>query len=340
MSRRSFLVGVAAWLAAQRLAVAQPPARVVRIGYLFNGLPASELRDGKPTHPQPVAFLAGMRELGWVEGKNFHIVWKTAEGRYARLPQLARELVQLPVDVIVAAGPGVDAAAFATRTTPIVMCASYNPVEVGLAESLARPGRNVTGLTFHAGEGKKPKQLSLLKQAVPRLSRVAFVTAARGSSADSLPEILSGSELSAAAAALGVDVFVLTFGDLNSLPAVMQSAVRQGASALLFEDDPLFHRDDVRRRVATEAARLRIPVMLSTLAGAESGALLAYGVDAIAPYRRAASYVDRILRGEKPGEIPIEQPTNVMLHLNLRAAQAIGLEIPGSVMLQADRVFE
>ena len=320
----------------------QSPQKVFRVGYLANTPPVAELEAGTSSHPGVVLFLEGMRDLGWHDGKNMHVVWKSAEGQYDRLPRLADELVRMPVDVIVAFGGGVTAAARATKTIPIVMATYYSPVEAGLAESYARPGGNVTGLTLRAGntDQHNEKRLALLKEASPRISRVAFVTRAPAAFAHRVAETLRGSSAAASATKLGLELFAVTFPDPSGLKAAIQGAVKQGAQGLWFDDIPELYYPEHQEVIAEEARRHRVPVMHQVLSAAAHGALMSYGTDITINYRRVPYYVDRILKGVKPGDIPIEQPSRVEFHVNLKAARSIGLTIPPALLVQADRVIE
>lgn len=243
----------------------------------------------------------------------------------------------MPVDVILTAGPGVDAAAAATKTIPIVMSSHGSPVPRH-ADSYARPGRNVTGLSQGVGM-EYQKQLALLKEASPGIKRVALVAQAQGDAADRMTGVLQQPRFVEAAKALGLELMIVSFGDVGGIPATMQSAARQGAHALLFDDIGVLAWAENQRLIAEEAIRLRLPVMQYALDTVESGGLMAYGRDFRDNARRAANYVDRILRGAKPGDLPIEQPGKIELHLNLKAARAIGLELPRTLLLQADRVI-
>lgn len=352
-SRRSFLcklgmASVAAVLAATASARAQPAGRVPRIGFLANTVPLAELEQGTSSHPAVVEFLAGLRKLGWQDGRNVNIVWKSAEGRYDRLPKLAEKLVLMEVDVIVAFGGGVTAAARATKSVPIVMGTFYSPVESGLARSMSRPGSNVTGTTLRAGEREQHnlKRLALLKEAAPHASRIAFVTYWHGDEGERklfearwLEGFLRDAAVATAMRKLDMELFAVTFGQASGLAATIQEAVRRGAQGLWFGDVPDFQYPEHQRVIAEEARRHRLPAIHQVLSAAEHGALMAYGADVIVNYRRVPYFVDRILRGAKPGDIPIEDPAKVEFHVNLTAAKAIGLEIPPPVLLQADRVF-
>ncbi len=317
----------------------QSAGKVFRVGYLANSIPLADLEKGASSpFPSVADFVEGLRKRGWHDGKNIHIVWRSAEGKLDRHLRLADELARMPVDVIVAYTEGVDAAAAATKTIPIVMGGHYFPVESGLAESLNRPGRNVTGLLAAAGPAAE-KQLALLKEASPGISRVALVSWVQGEPADRGTEV--NRRLVAAAKELGLEVFWLTFGEPGEIDALIQSAVRQGTQALLLAIPTILYvRGDHLQRINRQAILYRLPVIHDNLDAAEGGALMAYGVDDRFARQRAPHYVDRILRGERPAVMPIEQSTKVELHVNLGAAKAIGLKIPPALLLQADRVIQ
>lgn len=330
-ARRLFV----AFLLMALMPCANASEKVFRVGFVSHVLPKAVLENA--ADPRIAAFVEALRQRGWQDGKNIRIVWRTAEGDAARHFDIVRELVQMPVDVIVAFGPALDAAARATKTIPIV--GYYTDfVGSGYAASLARPGGNVTGLTAFHDDGGVTKQLEFLKKLSPAVRRVGVVKQVRGSSADRFPDVLQ--PLAQAAAALDLELFLLTFGDMSTLDALVASAVRQGAHALLFSEVAPFHLRENQQRLAAAAARHRIPVLSSMLPAADAGVLMAYGIDTLANYPRFARMVDRILRGEKAGSIPIEQPGRIEFHVNLEAAKAIGLQVPPALLLQADKVYE
>ena len=335
MDRRGFgQASATLLLLAAGLARSQPADKLFRIGYLAHTTPLSELERS----PGAVGLMEGLRSFGWHEGRNIRMVWRSAERKFDRLPHLADELVRMPVDLIVASGYAADAAASATKTIPIVMGSHGGPVP-RLADSLGRPGRNVTGLTQGVGV-EIQKQLGLLKEASPVIKRVALVAEAKGEDADRLWEIVSQPRLVAAAHALRLELFVVSFGDPAELRATIRSAARQGAQALLFDDIAVLTVPEHQRAIAEEATRQRLLVMQYILSTVENGGLIAYGRDPALNFRRTAYFIDRILKGAKPGDIPIEQPGKLELHINLTAARAIGLTMPPSLLLQADRVIE
>ena len=323
MDRRRFLLmSLAGAVAAPRAAEAQHSARISRIGILAN------VRS-----PGLMAFLAGFRQLGYVEGQNIAVEWRLAEGRFDRLPELAAELVRLNVDVILAPGPPyVNAARKATATIPIVFALVPDPVASGLVASLARPGGNLTGLTNSEVE-MQGKRLELLKEVVPRLLRVALLTNP-GTGSDDRQRAVEE-----AAAALGIQQEVVTVGraeELENAFAVMKA--KRVDAVLELPRSPLFF--PLRQRVADLAVQNRLPAACYSKEYVEVGCLLYYGPSLNDILRRAAQYVDKILKGAKPGDLPVEQPTKFELAINLKTAKALGLTIPPSLLLRADQVIE
>ena len=336
MDRRRALLAFASLAAATPFARAQTPRKLPIVAYIANVVPQTELdRDPDAAHPYFAAFTAGLREHGWHDGRNVRIVWRSAEGREEDYYERARELVRMPVDVIVAFGTGVTAAASATGTIPIVMGSHYRPLR--FAASLARPGRNVTGITstFDLKDGI-PKQLAFLKAVAPKVVRIAWITGAQADRADQFQGAVAQYE--AETTKLGVKLEILTVGGADTLDAAIDSAARQGYHAVWMDDFNPMHFAVHRRSVAARALRNRLPMMVSVPGAASDGALLDYGVDNAIAYRRIGYFVDRILRGEKPGDIPIELPTSFALGVNLQTARALGLRVPESVLLQASQV--
>ncbi|OGQ18716.1 MAG: hypothetical protein A3C54_06500 [Deltaproteobacteria bacterium RIFCSPHIGHO2_02_FULL_60_17] len=295
-----------------------------RIGYLTGGSPSSGYYE---------AFRQGLRELGYAEGKNIIIEFYFAEGKLDRLPSLAAELVRLKVDVIVTAGPiGTRAAKEATVTIPIVMAQDGDPVGSGFIASLARPGGNITGLSTLAPE-ISGKQLELLKEIVTRLSRVAVLgTSTRPGTAQQLRE----TEL--AAGAFGVKLQSLDILSPKHFETAFQAAVKERAEAVLVRvSGPILFPH--RTEVAALAVKSRLPVMYERAEEVEAGGLVSYGVNVPDLYRRGAIYVDKILKGAKPADLPVEQPTKFEFVVNLKAAKQIGVTIPPNVLARADRVI-
>jgi len=326
-TRRELLIafgaGALAWARAVR---AQAPAKVRRIGLLSQFSPS----DAAPWHQ---AFRMGLRDLGWIEGKNIIIDYRYAEGKFDRLPDLAVDLVRLNVDVIVASVPtDALAAQKATRAIPIVMAIAPDPVAMGLVESLARPGGNVTGLSNMAVE-LVGKRLELLKEMVPKLSRVAVLWNPQGAAST-----LSWKEIQLAARQLGVQLHSLEVRSPDDFDKAFEDATRARAGALFIIPDQLIITN--LQRIAGLAAKSRLPSIFQFSEFADAGGLVTYGVDRADLFRRAAAFVDKILKGAKPGDLPVEQPTRFELVVNLKTAKAIGLTIPQSVLFRADRVIE
>lgn len=245
----------------------------------------------------------------------------------------------MPVDVIVGGDEGAVATMRGSRTIPVVAYSIDNPVESGYAKSLARPGGNLTGIA-NTGGAEAGKALALLKEALPRARRFGLLAQSL-EQADSFPGLSPKSPLAVAGRMLGVDLFFLTFGDPRSLPELVRSASRQGADALLVDSTYAihYHREN-RDALNRSAIKHRLPVMHLSLVAAADGALMAFGYDLTERWRRASYFVDRILRGANPGDLPIEHSRRVQFHVNLKAARAISLKIPSPVLLQADRVFD
>jgi len=329
IDRRTFLAGTGAvFLAAPRASEAQEPAKVFRLG-LLGTVP--------PTDPGTLriwdGFLEGLRQLGYVEGQNLVIERRFSEGRYERLPALAAELVRLKVDVIVAGGaPAPEAAQRATSTIPIVMLNHGDPVGSGLVASLARPGRNVTGLSFIAPD-LVGKQLQLLKEVVPGISRVAVL------SDPTVPaQALMLREAEVAARSLKVQLQMLEARAPSDFASAFSAMTKDRAGALIVLGAVMFFIQ--RTRIVELAAQSRLPAMYWAKEFAEAGGLMAYGSNIREMYRRAATYVDRILKGAKPADLPVEQPTKFELVINLKTAKALGLTIPQSVLGRADEVIQ
>jgi len=313
-------------LAAPFAAHAQQPAKVPRVGYL------SVLSFTDNPHDLE-AFRQGLRELGYVEGQNIAIEYRFGEGRPERLPALAAELVRLKVDVIVTAAPAApEAAKQATNTVPIVFAVVGDPVAVGLVASVARPGGNITGLSSIASE-VVGKQLELLKEVAPKVSRVAVL---QNPSNYSHPPTLRQAE--GAARALGVQLHILQARTPTEIDAAFAAMRSQRAGAVLVLRDGLFRAQ--RTQIAALAAKSRLPAVYGNREYAEAGGLMAYGASTPHMYRRAATYVDKILKGAKPADLPVEQPTKFELVVNLKTAKALGLTIPQSIRIRADHVIQ
>jgi len=318
------MAAVAGGLLAAPLAVeAQPVRKVPRIGFLGNARPA----EGRTLVD---AFREGLGELGWTEGRNVSIEYRWTEGDLGRSPQLVAELVALRVDVIVLAGTVAARAALqATRTIPIVTSIVGDPVASGLVTSLAKPGRNLTGLAWQASD-LVTKQLQLLLEAVPQTTRVAAIGHSSSPTARPAAE--------AAARSLGVKLDVIEVGLPADIPGAFEAAKRGRPGALIVLPSPMFYGE--RRRLAELAARHRLPAIYEVKAYVEAGGLASYGPSFPDMYRRAATYVDKILKGAEPGNLPMEQPTKFELVINLKTAKALGLTISPALLARADQVIE
>jgi len=317
-----------AMLVAPLAASAQQAAKIARIGYLTPNLAAS------PNNHE--AFRQGLRDLGYVEGRNVMIEYRSAEGKLERLPALAAELVALKVDVIVAVStPQGLAAMQATKAIPIVFANAADPVASGLVTSLARPGGNVTGLSFLAPE-LVGKCLEQLKQAVPGVDRVAvlWLPGALGERTDK--DMLTGADV--AARALGVRLHFVEARRPADIDRAFSDMTRARAGALTVLGSTMFISE--RRRLVDLAAKNRLPAVYSAREYVGAGGLMSYGANSADLHRRAATYVDKILKGTKPGDLPVEQPTKFDLVINLKTAKALGLTMPQSLLQRADQVIE
>jgi putative tryptophan/tyrosine transport system substrate-binding protein len=328
MDRRMFIVLSGVLPAALRSAYGQRPAGIARIGFLSPASPAG----GWDIRLQ--AFRDGLRELGYAEGKNLQLEIRWGEGNLERLPILAADLVQMKVNVIVAAtSPAVVAARQATRSIPIVMPLSSDPVGDGLVASLAHPGGNITGLSVMSPELGE-KRIQLLKEIFPKLSHAMDVLW----NPDYVGMRARFEQARAAAPAVGLSVRSVEARDTHELNEALDAIIREHPDALLILVDPLTLSQ--RSRIVDFAAEQRLPAIYESSDFVDVGGLISYGTNGRDQFRRAASYVDRILRGAKPGDLPIEQPTTFELVINMRAAKALGITIPQSVLIRADRVIE
>jgi putative ABC transport system substrate-binding protein len=327
LSRRRWLLLATASLVAAPIARAQPPPKMARIGYLSGGTPQSGVANFK-------ALMAGLEASGWNEGGNL-----ATEVRYAGtggidVPHLAAELAQRRPDVIVSVGP---AATFALKQLgtriPVVFVAVADPVGLGLAKSLGRPEGNITGLATLAPEFILTKQVELLRETVPRASRIAFLTNPGN------PIHVQGREFRLRVAkGQGLEVIEVEATTRDELERAFADAARKKADFMYLSGDPLplAHLDFV----AELALRHRLPVMFLFHQHVEAGGLMSYGIDLADLHRRAARYVDKILKGAEPRDLPIEEPTRYMLVINMKTARALGISIPQSVLLRAERVIE
>jgi putative ABC transport system substrate-binding protein len=327
IDRRTFLAGTGAVLLAAPLAAeAQPAGRTVTIGYLGNSSPALESNLLE-------AFREGLRQLGYVEGQNLIMKYEWAEGQQERHPALARELVRLKPDVILTAGtPGTLAAKQATQSIPIVMASSGDPVAAGLVSNLSTPGGNVTGLSVLAAE-QAGKRLELLRVAVPKLSRVAILR----NPANPFTT-LDWKAMQPAAKALGVKLQPVETRGPNDLDRALARIKAAHPDGLVIIGDRFLFA--YRASIVQLVVKNRLPSMFPYRECAQEGGLMAYGPDSTDMYRRAATYVDKILKGAKPADLPIEQPTKFELVINLKTAKALGLTIPPSLLARADEVLQ
>jgi putative ABC transport system substrate-binding protein len=305
---------------------AQQRPKVARIGFL-----SAPSRTGMSHLTE--AFLQGLREVGYVEGKNIAIEYRWADGKFDRLPELAAELVGLNVDVIVAAVTQASLAAKnATGTIPIVMVAVGNPVDSGLIASLARPGANITGTSVMSDE-VVGKQLELLKETLPKISRVA----AMWNPANPVFQKLQLRAVEATARVLNVSLQKVEARNQDEIERAFKAIAKERTRALHVFPDPVFTTH--RGLIADLALKLRLPAVSGTKEYADAGLLMSYGPSFPESYRRAAIYVDKILKGAKPGDIPVERSTKFELVMNLKTAKQIGLTIPQSVLYRADQVI-
>ena len=328
IDRRAFLAGTGAMLLAAPLgAQAQQAGTVPRIGWL-----------GGPTRESAEPFLRefqrGLKDLGWIEGQNIVIEWRFGGGRAERLPVLAEELVRLPVNLIVAPStPTIFAAKNATKTIPIVTVGGGDPVELGIVASLARPGGNITGLTSTVGPEIAGKQLELLKEAVPNVSRMAVLwnPATPGNA-------LALREAQIAGRALRVELQLLESRKLDDFESAFAAMRTKRAGALFILGDVMF--TTYRVRLANLAVKSRLPAIYGGRQFVDEGGLMSYGADVLDNFRRAAVYVDKILKGAKPGDLPIERVTKFELVINVKTAKTLGLTIPRSLVRRADKIIQ
>jgi putative tryptophan/tyrosine transport system substrate-binding protein len=327
MDRRTFLCGLTLGpLAAPFAAEGQEGGKVPRIGWL--GGPTRESADTFVRE-----FLRGMKDLGWVEDQNIMIEWRFAGGRAERLPGLAAELVSLRVDLIAAPStPTAVAAKNATKTIPIVTVGG-DPLGSGIVASLARPGGNITGLTSAVGPEIAGKQLALLKETVPRVSRMAVLW-----NPSTPGNALALRETEIAARALKVELQVLEARRLDDFGSAFAAASTRRDGALLILGDVMF--TTYRAQLAKLALKNRLPTIYGSRQFVDEGGFMSYGADVLNNFRRAAVYVDKILKGAKPADLPIEQATKFELIINLKTAKALGLTIPPSLLGRADEVIQ
>ena len=332
IDRRTFIGTVVGGLLAAPFAAEGPQAgSVARIGYLaFSPLESPETRVALD------AFRQGLRESDYVEGQNIAIEYRSADGQIGRFPGLATELTRLKVDLIVAPNtPAARAAQQATTTIPIVASAMSDPVGDGLVASLARPGGNITGLTF-LGPELVPKLLGLLREALPKVTRVAALWTPGELGKPTTRDMLKRTE--AAARALGVQLQLVGVRGPDELDRAFSTMTKERAEALLVFPSPLLYAE--RRRIVDLVTTHRLPSMFNAREQVELGGLIGYGASITDLLRRGATLVDKILKGAKPGDLPVEQATKYELVINLKTAKALGLTIPPSLLQRADQVIE
>jgi putative ABC transport system substrate-binding protein len=335
MNRRTFLRGLTLGTVTTPLsAEAQQAGQIYRVGFIFLTSPVSEMAGTEPVHYLARTFVQALRALGYVEGQNLILERRSAEGQNERLSGIVAELVRLKADVIVTGGDPLPRVAKAVTTTvPIIMTSSPDPVGDGLVQSLARPGGNITGLANTVGPEIGAKRLELLKAMLPRLSRVAYLC----DKAEKDWESPRGKAVRTAAQALGVTLVRTEFTGHQYTDA-FAGITRVRANALFVAGGAAAYAD--RALIVDFATRTRLPSTFGFREAVDLGALMSYGAHLADNYRRAATYVDKILRGAKPGDLPVEQPTKFELVINLKTAKALGLTIPQTLLLQADHVIE
>jgi putative ABC transport system substrate-binding protein len=326
MDRRQLLVVLATGALTAPFAVSAQQQKVYRIGFLGNSTAALEANLVAP-------FREGLRDLGYVEGRNIVIEYRWAEGKYERFPELIAELVALNVDIIVTAGtPAALAVKRAMLKIPLVMAAVGDPVGTGLVASLARPGGNVTGLTAIAPD-LEAKRLELLKKVVPKVSRVSFLL-----NPDNALRVESEKQARAAAKVLDIDVQFVGVREDSHFDQAFDTIARERPDAFIVLADRVFLHN--RARIVDFAARNRLPAVYPYRELVEAGGLMSFGPNYAEMHRRAATYVDKILRGAKPADLPVEQPTKFELIINLKTAKGLGFTISPSLLVQADEAIE
>ncbi|MGA7099120.1 MAG: ABC transporter substrate-binding protein [Pseudolabrys sp.] len=324
MKRRDFVTLLGGTAAAWPLAAfAQQPAKPPTIGFLG--------ADASAFAPWAAAFVARLRDLGWIEGRTIVIEYRWSEGRPERYAEIAAEFVRLKVDVIVTVGTAVPIVKQATSTIPIVFAVAIDPVGAGLVASLAKPGGNVTGLSIQANE-LAGKRLELLREVMPQLRRLAILF-----NADNTQPVLEMGETQAEARRLGLEVAIRAIRRAEDIAPAFKD-LRAQADAVYVTVDQLIVAN--RTRIIAVALNERLPTIFSTRDFVKAGGLMSYGPNYSNLFRHSADYVDKILRGTKPGDIPVEQPTKFELVINLTTAKALGLTMPGPLLLRADEVIE
>ena len=315
-------------LAVAVIAEAQQPKKIARIGYV------SGSGDPKTPGPNIEAFRQGLRDLGYIEGKNILVEYRFMEGTVASIPNLVAELVELKVDMLVVPPLlAIRAAKQVTKTIPIVMVASFDPIKTGIIDSLAHPGGNITGLATLTRE-VGGKRLEMLKEAVPGITRVGLLA-----DADAPISAIAFKEYEAVASALKIKLQSLEVRGPNpDLEGAFRAAAKGRANAVIAVSRPLLSR--YPKEIAELTIKNRMPLMCDTSAYVEAGCLMSYSTNSADQYRRAAYYVDKILKGAKPADLPVEQPTKFELVINLKTAKQVGLTIPPNVLARADKVIK
>jgi len=328
MNRRESIIAFVALgaVAGSIASFAQQQGKVWRVGFL-------SLYSASEIVQNTAAFLKALRELGYIEGRNLVVEWRFAEGSFERLPDLAADLVQLKVDVIVAvASAAISAAKNATSTIPIVMATTGDPVGSGFVKSLARPGGNITGLSNLGGD-TGAKLLDLLLTAVPKVSRVGVLVTPTSTTYRAISE-----SIQAGAQNTNVNVLIAEARTPQEIETAFAMMAGESAGSVIVGAAPLFALH--RAQIAQLAIKYKMPSIFGNRAYVEAGGLMSYGYKLTENYLRAASYVDKILKGAKPGDLPVEQPTTLELVINLKTARALGLTIPQSILLRADEVIQ
>jgi putative tryptophan/tyrosine transport system substrate-binding protein len=325
MKRRAFVAGSIAFLAAPLGTQAQQAGRTSRVGVLLS-------RYGLKDEP-PQGLRQRLRDLGYIEGQNLIIEWRTAEGGYGRLAELAAELVRRQVDVLVAdTAVATRAAMGATQRIPIVTALAADPIGDGLVSSVVRPGGNVTGISLMLPE-LSPKRLELLKEAVPKASRIAVLWNPSTPWHTTMLRQLHG-----AAPSLKLELVPVAVGGPREFEAAFAVIARERTDGIFWGDNPIFSA--YQKQLLELVARIRLPMIASSREWVVAGGLISYGPLYIEMFRSAAVYVDKILKGTKPADLPVEQPTKFELVINLKTARALGLTIPSSLLARADQVIE
>jgi len=331
MRRRDFITAFVGAAICPLGAKAQQPKKVARIGFL--NTPSLESPEGRATLN---AFYQGLREHGYTDGQNVVVEVRAADSKIERFPGLANELVGLDLDVIVAASSVAGRAVQqATTTIPIVVAVMGDPVSDGLVASLARPGGNITGLTF-LGPQLVPKRLALLKEALPRLFRVAALWHPGAYGTRTMNDMMNEAEV--AAQSLGLQIRLIAVRGPDELDEVFSAIADERPEALMLFPSPMLFAQ--RNRIVDFAAKLRLPLISMAKEFVQLGGLMSYGADIIESFRLSGAYVDKILKGAKPADLPVEQPTKFDLFINLKTAKELGIEIPATLLARADQVIE